>query len=169
MTVLVERNLQITFDDAVEVRKFDNNDTHRLTHCMKAVDYIVELPGRHLFIEIKDPQDPKAPPEAAADYLARLQTGEIDEDLKYKFRDSFLYEWASGRAGKPIDYLVLIGLDTLTGLHLQRRTRALERQLPLLGPDSAAWPNPMVNGCAVFNLESWNRTFSQWPVSRLGS
>lgn len=167
MTVLVERNLQITFDDAVEVRKFDNTDTHRLTHCMKAVDYIVELPGRRLFIEIKDPQDPGAPPEVAAEYLERLRTGEIDEDLKYKFRDSFLYEWASGRADKPIDYLVLIGLDTLTGPHLLSRTRALERQLPLWGPDSAAWPNPMVNGCGVFNLESWNRTFPSYQVSRL--
>ena len=167
--VLVERNLQITFGDAVEVRKFDDDDTHRLPHCMKAVDYIVELPERSLFIEIKDPQDPGAPPEAAAEYLGRLQTGEIDEDLKYKFRDSFLYERASGKADKPIDYLVLIGLDTLTGLHLQRRTRALERQLPLLGPDSAVWPNPMVNGCGVFTVETWNRNFPQWPASRLGS
>ena len=38
----------------------------------------------------------------------------IDEDLKYKYRDSFLYEWAAGRVDKPVDYLILIALDSLT-------------------------------------------------------
>ena len=167
MTVLNERNLQITIDDAVDVRRFDDNATHRLNHCMKAVDFVVELPDRYLFIEIKDPQAPHAPPEAAKDYLERLQAGEIDEELKYKYRDSFLYEWASGRADKPIYYLVLIALDTLTGPRLLRCNNALERKLPLHGPSSTPWLKPIVNGCAVFNMESWNRAMPRHPVSRI--
>ena len=167
MTVLKERDLQITIGDAVDVRKFDDNATHRLSHCMKAVDFVVELADRYLFMKIKDPQVPQAPPQAAADYLKRLQAGEIDEELKYKYRDSFLYEWAAGRADKPIDYLVLIAVDTLTVADLIQRKRDLESKLPLLGPSSTPWLKPIVNGCAVFNMESWNRAMPRYPVSRI--
>ena len=60
MTVLREGNLQITINNAIEARKFDDA-SHGLSHCMKAVDFFVELPDRYLFIEVKDPQAPQAP------------------------------------------------------------------------------------------------------------
>ena len=53
-----ERTLQIDIADAIGGRKFDGAD-HGLT-CMKAVDFIVELEDRYLFIELKDPDDPEA-------------------------------------------------------------------------------------------------------------
>lgn len=46
MTVLIEGNLQITIPGAVQARKFDDGASHGLTHCMKAVDFIVELADR---------------------------------------------------------------------------------------------------------------------------
>ena len=88
--------------------------SHGLSHCMKAVDFVVELVDRYLFIEIKDPQAPQVPNQRLETFVHEFQSGQIDEDFKYKYRDSFLYEWASGRANKPIHYLVLVGLDRLT-------------------------------------------------------
>ena len=166
MTTLTEGDLRLCFPDAVNGRKFDG-DEHGLSHCMKAVDFIVEFDDRYLFIEVKDPENPGATLGDRKKFTQRLQIGKLDEDLKYKFRDSVLYEQACGRADKPVHYYVLIALDRLTPLDLDARTDTLKRQLPLLGPGSKPWPRPFVSGCAVFNVDSWNRNFPKYPVARL--
>lgn len=166
MTILTEGNLQIVVKDAVAARKFDDAG-HGLSHCMRAVDFIIELPDHYRFIEFKDPQHPDAPAQAAVDYLSSFQSGLIDEELKYKYRDSFLYEWAAGRADKPIDYLVLIALDTLSEPALSTGKTRLEQKIPLRGPGLIPWPRPILRGCGVFNLDSWNRHFPDYPVTRL--
>ncbi len=166
MTVLTEGNLQIVINGAVAARKFDAA-SHGLSHCMRAVDFVVELPDHYLFIEFKDPQHPMAPPQAAAGYRRQFQSGQIDEELKYKYRDSFLYEWASGRADKPIHYLVLIALADLDDSDLLIGQERLEQKLPLLGPPGRQWPRPIVHSCVVANLDTWNRNFPQYPITRL--
>ena len=166
MTVLTEGNLQLTVNGAVAARKFDDGN-HGLSHCMKAVDFIVELSDCYLYIEFKDPQAPSVPQPDAENYMESFQKGQLDEDFKHKYRDSYLYEWASGRADKPIDYLVLIALDTLKSPMLRHRRRELERKLPVPGPVGKPWPRPIVRSCAVFNLDSWNRKFPELTVTRL--
>ena len=168
MTLLVEGDLQVSFDDAISSRKFDG-DSHRLSHCMKAVDFIVEFNDRYLFIEFKDPQAPGATEVQRNEFISRFKQGNLDNDLQYKYRDSFLYEWASGRANKPIHYFVLIALDGLLSSELTRRTDALHQKLPYNGPDEEPWNRPFVNECVVFNIESWNRHFPKYPVIRLSA
>ena len=166
MTVLTEGRLEITIVGEISARKFDDDTTHRMSHCMKAVDFIVEFADRYLFIEFKDPQHPGAlqygDPQAV---LEDFTCGRIDDDFKYKYRDSFLYEWASGRANKPIDYYVLFAWTGLDSHILTRRTDDLQSKIPLRGPDGDPWP--FVRGCTVFNVESWNRRFPQWPINAL--
>ena len=168
MTVLTEGNLEITISNELNVRKFDDPTQHGLSHCMSAVDFVVEFADHYLFIEVKDPQqNPNTPVSDAIRYHEQLRSGEIEQELKYKYRDSFLYELADGRADKPVYFYVLIGLNLLSDAGLLNRKQALERVLPLLGPDSAEWTKPIVDGCAVFNVDSWNRTFPNYPVRRL--
>ena len=128
MSAFVEGNLEITFRNVLSARKFD--EEYRLSHCMKAVDFIVELDDRYIFIEIKDPQTAPNSGASVADYAERFMRRQLDSDLKYKFRDSYLYEWASGRADKPNDYYVLIAVDDLEPAVLDRRSTDLQRQLP---------------------------------------
>ena len=135
---------------------------------MAAVDFVVEFADRYLFIEVKDPQQsPITPVSDAVRYHEQLRSGEIIEDLKYKYRDSFLYEWADGRADKPVYFYVLIALNLLGEAGLLNRKQALERALPLLGPGSTPWTRPIVGGCGIFNIASWNRTFPDYPARRL--
>jgi hypothetical protein len=134
---------------------------------MKAVDFIVELEDRFIFIELKDPDDPKSNPDKKEEFQKKFLNGAIDDDLKHKYRDSFLYEWASGRANKPIYYFVLISLESLDDAILLDRTDALTRMLPLRGPASGIWKKPLVNGCAVFNLRAWNQKLPAFPVKRI--
>ena len=136
---------------------------------MKAVDFIVEFDDRYLFIEFKDPQNPKAPEEGGREFIEELRSSGLDSDLMYKYRDSFLYEWASGRAEKPIYYLVLVAWDGLSPADLTTRTDALRRLLPLDGPALGSWSRPIVADCFVFNVGSWNRNFPRYPLIRLSS
>lgn len=163
MAVLVEGDLQLTVEGSLVARKFDN-DSHGLSHCMKAVDFIVELPELYLFIEFKDPDNPRSRAESRQEFLRELLSGEMDEDLKYKCRDSFLYEWASGRADKPIRFYVLVALASLSEANLQARTEELRRKLPTGIP--AAWSRSIIEDCAVFNIQSWNRFLPGLSVSR---
>ncbi len=168
MTTLTEKDLRISFTGAKHGRKFD--DEYGLSHCMKAVDFIVEFEDRYLFVEVKDPASPGAVKKGKRDkerFVRSLKSGKINNQLKYKYRDSFLYEWACGRANKPIHYYVLIALDSLTPGELMNRRDALLRQLPYRGPKSLPWTRPFVNECAVFTLDSWNRSFPKHRVVRL--
>ncbi|MCE2499272.1 MAG: hypothetical protein J4G13_00210 [Dehalococcoidia bacterium] len=166
MTVFTEGNLQITVNGAVNIRKFDDDD-HGLSHCMKAVDFIIELPDRYLFVEFKDPDAPYIPPQERVEFVESLAEGRRDEDFKYKYRDTLLYEWAAGRADKSIYYLVLIAQNDLGPGDMARRATALERILPLRLPSSVLWTRSLVDGCGVFNIAAWNRYFPDYRITRL--
>lgn len=169
MTTLVEADLEIALPVGTTGRKLDDPAIHGLSHCMKAVDFVVELADRIYFIELKDPDNPAARPESRASFLEKLKSGAIDADLQRKYRDTFLYEWASNRADKPVYYLVLLAMATLSAAELLTRTESLKKQLPINGPKETKWPRPFVSGCAVLNVEAWNRQFSMMPVTRLST
>lgn len=169
MTSLAEGDLQIALPAGAAGRKFDDGATHGLSHCMKAVDFIVELDERILFIEFKGPDHPAAQPKDRNTFLTKILSGGLDSDLKTKYRDSFLYEWGAGRVTKPIYYLVLIGASSLSEAELLARTDALRRQLPAHGPGDRPWKKPFVAGCGVMNIETWNKALPQFPVNRLSA
>ena len=168
MTMLMEGNLQITFPRGVNARKFDDKSSHGLSHCMKAVDFMVELTDRVLFVEIKDPEHPLARREERKKFVEGFLAGNLDDDLKYKFRDSFLYEWACKKINKPINYLIIVAIDALTDADLLGRTDDLKRKLPVRGPSSGKWKRQMVVDCTVFNIRAWNQFLPDYPVSRIG-
>ena len=170
MTTMVEGNIQISFPCGVNVRKFDDK-SHGLSYCMKAVDFIVELEDRVSFIEIKDFEHPRAPSENREVLIEDFQNEGLDHDLIYKFRDSFLYEWACKRVDKPIDYWILIASEALTKAHLGPRIEAIKRKLPLSEalpePAKEQWEQRIVAECGVFNISTWNKYFPNYPVERI--
>ena len=164
-----ERDLQIGFPSGTKVRKFDNQKPHGLS-CMKAVDFIVEEEDRVLFIEFKDPRHPKARKRNKDEFTKNFLSGKLNKNLRYKYRDTFLYEWASGNIDdKKIHYCVLIAIDNLTPANLGARTDDLRRDLPLAGPLSGVWKRRIVEGCTVLNIAAWNRRFPRYPVTRISS
>lgn len=167
MTTLVEADLEITLPAGTHGRKLDDPATHGLSHCMKAVDFIVELADKIYFVELKDPDNPGARPEARAEFAQKLKSGTLDSELQRKYRDTFLYEWASNRADKPVYYVVLLAMAALDDTALLARTDALKKQLPLSGPAGKAWARPFVAGCAVMNMDAWNKALHAMPVRRL--
>lgn len=167
--VLSEGDLKITLPSNATGRKFDDETTHGLSHCMKAVDFIIDLEDRILFVELKDPDNPAAKTGNREEHIEKFRSGQLDSDLKSKYRDSFLYEWASGREVKPVFFFVLIAASVLSDADLLARTDALRRQIPLAGPRELQWKRPLLAGCAVMNLATWNRVLPQFPVTRMST
>ena len=165
MPSLMEGELEFVFEGAVSARKFDGHD-HGLTHCMKAVDFIIEFTDKYLFIEVKDPQSSGTTDNRRRQWIEKFTSGRLDHSLKYKYRDSFLYEWAAGRGDKPIVYVVLIALDSLDGALMLSRQDQLRRILPKSGPGSQPWFRPIVQECLVLNIASWNRQVPGCRVRR---
>ena len=164
MLTLEEGELYFTFEGVVSAREFDGPD-HGLSHCMKAVDFIVEFTHKYLFIEVKDPQDSGATSKDRNKWIQKFASGSL-EDLKHKYRDSFLYEWAAGRGDKPIVYVVLIALDSLDPALLSARQDKLHQILPKSGPGSRPWVRPIVQECIVLNIATWNRMLPGCTVTR---
>ena len=164
--VLEERDLEISISGASNARKFDEQSTHRVGF-MKAVDFVVEYPDRYLFIEFKDPQQPGSDLTEDQALLDYYQSEKIDDELIYKYRDSFLYEWAAGRADRDVYYLVLIAIEHLTSADLDKKKKDLDRKLPSGIPRT--WERPLVAGCGVFNIATWNRNFPELAVRRLSA
>ena len=165
MTVFIEGDLEVSFRGALSARRFDDRN-HGLSHCMKAVDFVVELTDRYLFVEFKDPDHPNSTKSDARTFLKRFQSGELDEELKTKFRDTFLYEWACGRADKPVFFFVLVAITGQDAQLLGPRTNALRRILPAGVTIPGTWSRPIVHDASVFNIAEWNRRLSDFPVHR---
>ena len=132
---------------------------------MKAVDFVIELNDRIIFIELKDPYNPQATANRRNKFIKRVLSGNLDVDLMYKLRDSFLYEWACGRTSKPIYYWILI--TGLSKKQLLTRTDALKRALPDSSCLPGDWKRSFVQNCMVFNIDTWNEELSDYQVTRV--
>ena len=164
MTTLSEGDLRLTLPASVNGRKFDD-EQHGLSHCMKAVDWILELPDRICFIEVKDPDAPGARDHGNRDdFLQELLSGKLSGALATKFRDSFLYEWACNRVDQPISYYVIIASADLDDALLMSRTEDLRRKLPT--GTQVNWVRAIARDCLVFNIAKWNEVFPELPLSR---
>ncbi|MBC6444945.1 MAG: hypothetical protein GDA50_05845 [Alphaproteobacteria bacterium GM202ARS2] len=163
MTYLEEGNLRIAKGGALRCYKFD--DERQTARGMKAVDFIFEFDDCYWFIEFKDPDDPRARKESRDKFFGK----EIDIELAIKFRDTFLYRWAEGgdeaQGKKAIRYLVLFtGLDS--GQRI-RRMESLRNKLRDSDCCPKSWKNILLDECAIFDMEEWNKRFPDNPVSRL--
>ena len=167
-TTLQEGELQIDLPSSARGRKFDDQ-THGLSHCgLKAVDWIIELQDRTYFVELKDLDAAGASRHRQrSEYLEDLETGGKDHALARKFRDTFIYQWASEQVGKPIIYLVVIACHTLDRTMLLNRTEALRRILP--SGVQPVWKQAIAEDVLVLNERTWNEQFRNFPMERVSA
>lgn len=160
MTIQVD-GFEFDFTNARNVFVFDEADStkatfHGLSHAMKAVDLVVELENDYLFVEVKDFYSPD-------EYLEGKPFNHLREDLKYKYRDTFIYRLAEERTDKPVRYCCLL---TLENALVSRMNKEMRKQLPC-GIPISRWQMPVAAGCVVLNEERWNKNFPKWPVRRI--
>jgi hypothetical protein len=175
MTLTVE-GYKFNFTDAINAFKFDETDPSVQTFHgvpMKAVDLIAEFADAYLFVEVKDYPGSYDPQEIRGD----KECDEIDcpkrkkhyewlkNNLKYKFRDSYLYRYAEGKADKPIHYICLLNLENAQKIKMQSDLR---RELPV-GKASKRWVKEFAHHCEVVDIDAWNRNFPKWPAKKVAA
>lgn len=147
--MLQEGMLQFEFsEDALSVFKFDEQNAqkptfHGLSHCMKAVDMIVEYDHYYVFIEIKNPTE-------QARYDSPQDNNELVLNLVTKFRDSFLYRWSEQKLDKPVRYQCLIEMDNALTHHVMKQ---LKIKLPMTNLP-VMWHQQLAEFCGVFSSQS---------------
>jgi hypothetical protein len=164
-TTLREGELEFDFSTAVSACRFDDPPLHGLTHCMKSVDFIVELTDFVAFVEVKDPDNSKAPAENREAFAEKLQSGQLVKALTSKFRDTRLYRWAIGPIPKPVKYVVLLQLSTLQPPALSTVATNLKRGLPT-GLQVPSWNEAIADDAVVLDIAAWNRIGTFGTVRR---
>ncbi|MEZ4731593.1 MAG: hypothetical protein R3E79_31120 [Caldilineaceae bacterium] len=160
--IIREDDLEFNFSNAINKPiKFDDS-SHSLSHCMKAVDFVVELADAYLFVEVKDPSHPKAPAQNIHNFKGKITSGELKDEIVKIFRDTFVYRWAEDKLEKPVYFLALVTIDEPLLNNFQTE---LHQHLPFRGPKR--WLRKIAVSCHVVNIEAWNRNYPKWPVRRL--
>lgn len=165
---LRERDLEIDFTNAIEGAVFDQMKPHLPDYHgideMHRVDLVVEFDEAIVFVEIKDPDNPRAQEKGLEKFHAQLNDGTLSSTFASKYVDSFLYRWAEEKIHKPVHYINLVTLDAEL---LPSFSDEISRRLPPMGKSVPRWKRNLVENCQVFNIETWNENFPKWPVKRL--
>lgn len=160
---LVTDGYEFDFTNAVALYKFDEQDKskphfHGLSYCMKAVDVIAEFPKFQLWIEIKDY------PQLRLEQIRNGEKGksgktitrEIQETLRMKFRDTFLYRHCEG-CNKKVVYVCLTNFNNI---ECSDFCKQLIHEIPA-GKKRPSWLNELVapEHCFVVDVNVWERNF----------
>ena len=169
---LIADGFSFHFPDALEAFVFDEKDPshpHFNNTPMKKVDVVAEFAESYIFIEIKEFDDvgmyndtESSSEEEKKERRAHLKW--LKNYLKYKARDSLLGRFAEGKIDKDIHYICLLtNFDNATNNTIRR---VLRQELPL-GRAGRKWNRDLFKSCQVVNLDRWNTSFPNWPVSRI--
>ena len=166
---LRERDLEIDFTDALNAIVFDQMKADQPGYHgvgqMHRVDFVVELEEAILFVEVKDPGNPRAQAEGLAKFHGELQDGTLSETFAAKFIDTFLYRWAEECLQKPVHYISLVTLED--SALLPSFSDEIAKKLPPMGKAVPRWKRQLAKNCQVFNIELWNQNFPRWPAARV--
>lgn len=159
------------FIDATEAFVFDEKDKSKPMYHgvpMKGVDIVAEFDDAYVFVEMKDFDDPARYDTNFFSTEEELGNKRADfrwlkNNLKYKYRDTYLYRHAEHKVDKPIHYICLLTFDNALNITMQK---ALRKELPV-GLASKRWKQEIVKSCQVLNVTKWNENFPKWTVSRI--
>lgn len=165
--VYYEGKLALHVPKQMKSENFDDVEKHGLSHCLKAVDFVVETSTHILFIEFKDPDHPGAREKDKMKFVNSFRSGALDSDLCQKFRDTWLYKKSeNGLPHKPIRYVVLVACSALMAPEYLSRTDYIRTKLPVRGKPGQDW-SWFVEDCVVLSIEKWNEVLEKMPITRI--
>jgi hypothetical protein len=161
---LTEEKFEFDFPNAKALYKFDERDPLSPTFHgapMQAVDVMAEFSDFQLWIEIKEFQP--------SEIIAMTKEGDqqkkgdnvhnkahLTQNLKHKFRDTFLYRFCENKLDTKIVYVCLTNFDdALNGFF----KKELQNQLPTGFGSKKRWKRHLLDKSLlmVVNMNSWQR------------
>jgi len=139
---------------------------------MSLVDIVIECNDVVYLVEIKDPSHTRGCQKDREKFVERMKGDQyISEELVPKARDSYTFLHLMERyENRKIVFVFLVGLDFWAhefqkGILVNYRDRLFER---ILCETAVPWQRQYVSNCLVLTVESWNSTFPNWAVARIG-
>jgi hypothetical protein len=161
MKTVQELDLELSFANANEVIRFDDDNYHA-SSTIQRVDFIAEYDKYYLFIEIKDPDMPGAEnPDA---FFDKLRSGKLVQSLAGKFRDTLFFRSAQRKSDREIHYLVLLSMRCLDNALLLAKQDELKKANPIKHTD---WLEDCVASCMILNFEKWRERFGEKSLRRI--
>jgi hypothetical protein len=169
--ILIENDLEFDFRAAISAVRFDD-ENHKMSHCMKAVDFLVEWDKEFWLVEVKDPSSRKIPnkfkDKELREFINKMRNQTLfAHELGPKLKDSFLYLSLRNRLPeKPLKYVVLLAIESFDTALLSQSMEHLKRYSCLMAPDNLYWSKKYIDGIAIYNEKTWNETLNKCPVYR---
>jgi hypothetical protein len=162
-------DLEFSFPDELVWEELDRQGV-KLPVQMKFVDLVIERDEDVLLVEIKDPSNKRATAAARQDYFKRLSDNSIlTQELTPKARSSYTFLHLMERDAKPFKYVVLLGLDAFDPAHQKALLTGFKDRLlaDIRCETDAPWQRHHIADCVVLSVDIWNKTFADWPVTRI--
>lgn len=169
MNIYKEDELHFSFPKTLNWQELDEKGA-TLPEGLKLVDLVIERENDILLVEIKDPSCSIIPAEYRPDLDKYLLNGKLlKHELTPKARDSYTFLHLMELANKPLKYIILLGLDAYElelnpALLLTFKDKLVgcvlcETKMP--------WKRLYIADYIILSLETWNKTFADWPVTRI--
>ena len=165
----VESELNFSFPETLQWEELDEQGII-LPKGLALVDLVIERDNDILIVEIKDPSDTKAKEKQQKKYIKRLKEGSvITDELTPKARDSYTFLHLMERDKKDIKYIVLLGLDAFDDTTQKAvLSNFKDRLLGQIRKETILpWKKEHIKDCAVMTIETWNKVFNQWKITRV--
>ena len=142
------------FPSARSIIKFDGN-SHKMTHCMKAVDVVAEFEEVRLYIEVKSfESNSKWIDEGAG----TSEDKKLINNLTYKYRDSYLYYICKHQKKDKKSVFVFL-TDWANATIINGLTNSLQDRFPKNGISpkwKGIWKETFIDSISVVNTSIWN-------------
>jgi hypothetical protein len=164
-------DLEFSFPDELAREELDRQGV-KLPVQMKFVDLVIERDEDVLLIEIKDPSNARAPTKEHQSYFKRLSDNSIlTQELTPKARGSYTYLHLMERDAKPFKYVVLLGLDAFDPAQQKALLTGFKDRLlaDIRCETDTPWRRQHIADCVVLSVDTWNKTFADWPVTRVAA
>jgi len=169
MNIYKEDELHFSFPKSLIWQELDEKGA-TLPEGLKLVDLVIERENDILLVEIKDPSCSTIPAEHRPVLDKYLLSGNLlKHELTPKARDSYTFLHLMELADKPLKYIILLGLDAYE-LELNPAL-LLTFKDKLVGcvlcETKTPWKRLYIADYIILSLETWNKTFADWPVTRI--
>ncbi|MCL2812682.1 MAG: hypothetical protein FWD25_12450 [Clostridia bacterium] len=163
-SVFIEGDLRFDFSKSRKAFVADKPEYAGLS----AVDFIVENENEWLFIEVKDPDNPKAKKECRDRFLAEMKDAETCKNIfGKKLKDSLLRQLARGECfSKPVKYVVVLECTEFDALLRLKLFEDVNSALPKFNEDEYA-AIKRVEFHRICNIDDFMEDYSMFEVKRI--
>ena len=162
--IFEESGYRFRFPSALWAVKADVVNYARLS----LVDFVVETDSVFYFIEVKNPDNPKASPKNRRDFLSKLQAETFPAEITKKFTDTLLAQLAMGRSfPKPVQYLFILEFGAFSSYERQILFDRVNNRLPAGLKDSVFVNVSSVKSFRLLTIAEFQRQFRDFCVESI--